>query len=268
MLSVRDARRQNEGMSAVPTPRSGRFAALAGGVGISVLAAYITLQERHDVNARRVESYSTLPVLLLFVGLGVLLAALATTSPRRTRIGLAALLIWSSCAATTRALWDTSLPHSTPPIQSSPTASPPTIPAIRLAAAPTSSKTEACVSSQLAAIAYTGGLATGTEYFFVAITNHSSRPCSTGERFDLMTGTTNETTTLASIKSSQTFGKPINVLAPNTRGIAAVTTTWAAELPGDADCPDDGRSSRCLAPRRRVGPREQRGSIHGRRAHR
>ena len=79
------------GMSATPTSAR-RCASLVGGVGVSILAVYVTRQERHDVNAGRVESYSTLPVLLLTVALAMLLGALGTSNQRRTRLGLVALL--------------------------------------------------------------------------------------------------------------------------------------------------------------------------------
>jgi hypothetical protein len=78
----------------------------------------MTYQERHAVAHRRVESYSTLPVLVLqLAGLFTLIAIarLALGHPRHPRIAAALLVALLASIAATRALWDTSLPHDPQP---------------------------------------------------------------------------------------------------------------------------------------------------------
>ncbi len=104
------------------------------GLTLSTAAVALTYQERHAVAHRRVESYSTLPVLVLqLAGLFTLIAIarLALGHPRHPRIAAALLVALLASIAATRALWDTSLPHDpqpAPTIQTPPptiTANPP-----------------------------------------------------------------------------------------------------------------------------------------------
>ncbi len=84
------------------------------GLGLSIAAVALTLQARHAVAHRQVESYSTLPVLMLqLAGLLTLIAEVRLTlgHPRHPRIAATFLVAFLVCIATTRALWDTSVPN-------------------------------------------------------------------------------------------------------------------------------------------------------------
>jgi hypothetical protein len=92
----------------------GRYVLAFLGLGLSIVAVALTLQARHAVAHRQVESYSTLPVLgLQLAGILTLIAIVrfALGHPRNPRIAAAFLVAFLVCIATTRALWDTSLPN-------------------------------------------------------------------------------------------------------------------------------------------------------------
>lgn len=95
-----------------------RFVLAFLGLALGLAAVAVTFQERHAVAHRQVESYSTLPVLMLqLAGVFALIAIvrLALGNPRHPRTAAACLLVFLVCIAATRALWDTSLPHDPPP---------------------------------------------------------------------------------------------------------------------------------------------------------
>jgi cytochrome bd-type quinol oxidase subunit 2 len=86
---------------------------LALGLCLGAFAVLTTLQERRDVAAQRVESYSTFPVLVLaFAGTLILISAFlfVTEDVRRPRFALFGVAMFLGFIVTTRALWDTRLP--------------------------------------------------------------------------------------------------------------------------------------------------------------
>jgi hypothetical protein len=99
--------------AAVRSGRS-RYGLAFIGIALGVLAVVVAYQQRGAVARREVESYSTFPVLMLMVA-GVVslfgIVRLALTNPRRPKVAATCLLVMVLCAVTTRALWDTSVPH-------------------------------------------------------------------------------------------------------------------------------------------------------------
>lgn len=97
------------------------------GLTLGIAAVALTYQERHAVAHREVESYSTLLVLVLQIAGPLTLIAtarLALGHPRHPRLAAALLAAFLVSIITTRALWDTSLPHDPPSNQTTQTPPP------------------------------------------------------------------------------------------------------------------------------------------------
>jgi Protein of unknown function (DUF4232) len=98
----------------------------------------------------------------------------------------------------------------------------------------------ACTAKQLRTVAYGTGVATGTEYFAVAITNRSKTRCRVGSQITLLRKEGRTTTKLAAgIRTAfPPSSKLVTVLRGGQRATATITTIWAAEEAGNPDCPD------------------------------
>jgi hypothetical protein len=102
-------------------------------------------------------------------------------------------------------------------------------------------KIPACTAKQLRTVAYGTGLATGTEYFAVAITNKSKTRCRVGSQITLLH---KERRTLVKLAAEVRSGdrqppaKLVTVLIGGQRATARIKTIWAAEEIGNPDCPD------------------------------
>jgi Protein of unknown function (DUF4232) len=97
----------------------------------------------------------------------------------------------------------------------------------------------ACRSTQLRTVAYGAGLAAGTEYLAITVTNRSSRACRVGSTVALMRSDGHRFRWLASEATTPIFDDhPVAVLRPGERAVAQVATTWAVEERGNADCPE------------------------------
>ena len=119
MTKPHDAdRAQQRSASTRSASTRSRYVLASLGLTLSTAAVALTYQQRHAVAHRRVESYSTLPVLILqLAGLFTLIAIarLALGHPRHPRTAAALLAAFAVSIAATRALWDTSLPHDPQP---------------------------------------------------------------------------------------------------------------------------------------------------------
>lgn len=102
-----------------------------------------------------------------------------------------------------------------------------------------STKIPACTAKQLRTVAYGTGLATGTEYFAVAITNKSKTRCRVGSQITLLRKEGRTTTKLAAgIRTAfPPSSKLVTVLRSGQRATATITTTWAVEEYDNPDCP-------------------------------
>jgi hypothetical protein len=101
-------------------------------------------------------------------------------------------------------------------------------------------KIPACTAKQLRTVAYGTGLATGTEYFAVAITNKSKTRCRVGSQITLLRkGGRNVVKLAAGVRTGdRPPAMPLTVLRGGQRATATITTIWAAEEIGNPDCPD------------------------------
>ena len=95
----------------------------------------------------------------------------------------------------------------------------------------------ACRSEQLLTAAYGAGVATGTQYLAIAITNKGLTPCRVGSGIQLMHTESGVLKTLQARTGAPLLGERINVLRSRQRGTALITTTWAAGDDRNVDCP-------------------------------
>jgi hypothetical protein len=96
----------------------------------------------------------------------------------------------------------------------------------------------ACRSEQLQTLAYGAGVATGTEYLAIAITNTGPTRCKVGSEIQLMRTERGALKILAAEIGTTLFGERLNVLNAQQRAVALISTTWAAGDDRNPNCPN------------------------------
>jgi hypothetical protein len=112
-----------------------------------------------------------------------------------------------------------------------------------LAVPPTSADatvTRACTSRDLGAVAYTAGLASGTEYVAIAVTNKGRRICRVGRQPELLTGPKSRPSVASAGRTTETLRGSValrsGTLRSGERALVLIRTTPVAEQPDNADC--------------------------------
>jgi hypothetical protein len=97
-----------------------------------------------------------------------------------------------------------------------------------------------CEADDLRAVAYGAGLATGAEYFAIAVTNTGRRTCSIGRRTQLVATSQSGPKVAPATRTTEILAGGLlrnQALRPGQRALVSIASTPAAGRAGDADCP-------------------------------